>query len=222
MLFVLFQRDQSRKLFHSSGHRGQRLPDLMRNCRRKPPQCGHAILDRYFLLEPAKVRQVLKIEDIAVALRIARSQWRNADSKIALLAIGSAKLNFPAKGQPLVHGRQARKPEVLTDFRELSTPNVSEAMTKDFFSRAVQENNPAVDIGGDQASTHRMDNVFREVLQVEQLFAFLFQLQPLAAQRVHQEACQIGHCKESKKIAEKPEAQYFLGRRSRVGSRNLA
>src|SRR6478735_4316703 len=67
-----------------------------------------------------------------------------------------------------------------------------------------------------------MDDVFGEVLKVEQLFTFLFQLQTLAAQRLREQAGQIGDRQKSEQIADEPEAQAVCRGGRRVGTRNPA
>ncbi len=45
-----------------------------------------------------------------------------------------------------------------------------------------------------------MNNVFRKILQVEQLFPFFFQLDSLAPQRLRKDASQVGHDQKSEGI----------------------
>ena len=71
VLFVFFERYQACQFLDRAGHGRQRLPNFVCDGGGKPPQGGHAFFGCYFLLQPAKIREVLKIENVAVALRVA-------------------------------------------------------------------------------------------------------------------------------------------------------
>src|SRR6266446_10244066 len=80
VFFIFFERHKTSQFFDRASHSRQRLPNFMGDGGGKPPQGGHTLLGCDFLLESAKIRQVLKIENVAVAFRIARAQRRNADA----------------------------------------------------------------------------------------------------------------------------------------------
>ena len=56
-----------------------------------------------------------------------------------------------------------------------------------------------------------MNDVLGEILQFQQLFALFLEFRALAAQRLRQQAGQIGNGEKSKRVAEEPHAQAFRG-----------
>ena len=66
-----------------------------------------------------------------------------------------------------------------------------------------------------------MNDVFGEVLQAKEFLALLFELHALLAQRLGQQAGQIGHRKKPEKIHDQPGAKALRRRQAGEGARNL-
>src|SRR5579859_3037775 len=139
MLFILLERSHARQLSYGSGHGRQRLPDFVGDGRREAPQRRHAVLGGDFLFQPAEIGKVLEVEDIAIALRVARAEWRNADAEVALLAIGGAKLNLATQRKTFAAIRDPGNPKLLAEFGEFAPANVGEAITQDLLAGTVQQ-----------------------------------------------------------------------------------
>src|SRR5579862_8355794 len=67
-----------------------------------------------------------------------------------------------------------------------------------------------------------MDDVLREVLQIQQLFALLLQLQTFAAQQVRQQARQVRYRQKAQRVADEPYRDRTLGRQRPGRRRNLS
>jgi hypothetical protein len=91
----------------------------------------------------------------------------------------------------------ARQPKGFTDLGKLATADVSEAVAENFFAGAIQQDDAAVHVRGNQAAAHRVDNVFGEILEVQQLFTFFLELQALAPQGLGEEASEIRNAEET-------------------------
>src|SRR5713101_7361312 len=101
MLLVFFKRYETRQFLDRAGHGRQGLPDFVGDGRGKTSQGGHALLGRDFLLQPAKIRQVLEVENVTVAFPIARTQRRNTDAKIADIPGRRTEVNLLPEREPL-------------------------------------------------------------------------------------------------------------------------
>jgi len=73
VLFVFFERYEARQFLDRAGQWPSKAAEFRARGGRKPPQGGHASFVCHFLLQPAKIREVLKIEKrsrrVAVAER---------------------------------------------------------------------------------------------------------------------------------------------------------
>src|SRR6266850_8346439 len=200
MLLVFLQRNEPCKLLHGAGHGRERLPNFMGNSGGEPAQGSHAFLGRHFLLQPAQLGQVLKVEDIAAALRGASAQRRNTDSQITPLAGGCAEVYFFSKREPFRAGILAGQPEIFVQILQALAAQLGEAESENFLTRAIQQQDAAAEVRGDESAAHRMNDVFREILQAEKLFALLLQLPSFAAKRLGEQTGQIGDRQKTEKV----------------------
>src|ERR1700730_5295239 len=129
----------------------------------------------------------------------------HADSDVAPLPFGSLKIYFRASRYSRAALR-ARQPEVRVDFLYQSPAQSREPVPENLFSRAIQQKYSALQVRRQQPATHGMHDVFGEVLQVQQLFTFLFQFRTFSAQGLRQKASQIRNGQKTKQIAQKPDA----------------
>src|SRR5262249_6294107 len=157
------------EFFDGAGHGGERLTNLVSDGGGKPAQCGHALLGGNFLLEPAEVGKVLKIEDEAAALVVPGPQRRNADAEIADFAARSLETNLFANRDFAGRFQRTWNPEVQIDVLKALAVHVREAAREDFLSGAIEQKDTTFEIGGEQAAAHGVNDVFGEVLKVEQL-----------------------------------------------------
>src|ERR1700722_17012156 len=200
MFFVFFQRHEPGQLFYRSGHCGERLADFVGDGGGKSAQGGHAFFSGNFLLQAAQLSQILEIEDVTAAAVIARAQRGDANANVTLLAVGGAKVDlFPAGN--VFQAMFAGQPEVTVEFLQQAAAKSREAMTENFFSGAVEEQDAAFKIGGYQTAAHGMNDVFGEILQVAQLFALFVQFGAFAAKRLRQKAGQVGYREKAEKGA---------------------
>src|SRR5260370_9169962 len=132
------------------------------------------------MLQPAKIRQVLEVENVTVAARIAGAQRRNTDAEIADIPRRGSEINLLAKREPLAILVMTGEPEIVIQFLELHAAHVSEAMSEDFLAGTIQEENASAQVRGDQTAAHGGNDVFGEILKPHNFSAFLFQLHPLS------------------------------------------
>src|SRR5260370_36446539 len=102
------------------------------------PKSGQALLGCNSLLQPAKIRQVLEIENVAVAFGIPRTQRRNADAQITDLARRRVEVNFLSKREPLAAFVMTGEPEIVIQILKPRAAHFREAMSKNFFSGTIQ------------------------------------------------------------------------------------
>src|SRR6266852_3979051 len=164
MLLVFFKRYETRQFLDRAGHGRQGLPNFVGDGGGKTSQGGHALLGRDFLLQPAKIRQVLEIEYIAVALRIARGQRRNTYAEIADISRWPPKVNLFSEREPLTIFVATGEPEIVIQFLQLLAAHFGKVMSQDFLAGAIQQQDASSQIRGDQAAAHRVNDVFGEVL----------------------------------------------------------
>src|SRR5260370_12763587 len=145
MLLVFLERYEARQFLNRAGHGRQRLPNFVRDGGGKPPQGSHALLGSYFLLQPAKIREVLKIENVAIALRVARTERRNTDAQIADATGRRSEVNLLSEGEPLAIFVLTGEPEILIQFLQLLAAQFSEEMSADFLAGAIQQQNASVE-----------------------------------------------------------------------------
>src|SRR6266850_2154213 len=220
MLLVFLERHEPCELLDGAGHGRERLANLVSDSGREAAQGGHAFLGRDFLLQSAQLGQVLKVEDIAAALRIPSAQRRNTDSQIAPLAGGCAEVYLFSKREPFRVGILAGQPEIFVQILQFLAVQLGEAESENFLAGAVQQQDAAAEVCGDESAAHRVNDVFREILQAEKLFAFLLQLPSFAAKRLGEQTGQIGDRQKTEKVDNQPGAQTLGSRRARVSERN--
>ena len=97
---------------------------------------------------------------------------------------------------------------------------LGEAEPENLLAGAVQQQDAAGKIRSDESAAHRVNNVFREILEAEKLFPLLLQLPPFATKRLGQQAGQIGDGEKTEKVNDQPGAETFGSRRARVRARN--
>ena len=212
MHVVFFHRHQTREFLDGADHSGQRLPDFMGDSGGEPAKSGHAFLGSDFLFQPSKIGEVLKVVDEAAAMGIARAQRRNTDAEIAELTFAGPELDFAPQRKLVGRPGACPAPESLVDFGNLFPAEVHEAISENVLARTVEQNDPAFNVGSDQAAAHRMNDVFGEILEIEQLFAFLFELQTFATQRLREKTGEVGDREEAEEVAEEPESQTVRSR----------
>src|SRR6266436_1525349 len=169
----------------------------------------------------AEIREVLKIENVAVALRVARTQRRNTDAQIADVPGGCTEVNLFPEGEPLAICVLTGEPEILIQFLQLLAAQINEAISEDFLAGAIQQQNASFQVRGDQTTAHRVDDVFGEVLKAKKFLALLFELNALFAKRLGQKAGQIGDSKKPQKIHDQPGSKALRRGESGEGARNL-
>ena len=108
------------------------------------------------------------------------------------------------------------EPEILVQLLKFFPAHIREPMSQNLLAGAIEEQNNSRKVRGDQAATHGMDNVLREILEAQKFFAFFLEFLPLAPKRVDKQAGQIGNCQETQEIHNQPGAQ-VLDRRQRRG-----
>ena len=138
------------------------------------------------------------------------------------MPVSGLELDFAAERKLIAGLGHTRAPESFVKFGYFFAPQIHEPVSKNIFAGAVEQDDAAFQIGGDQAAAHGMDDVFGEILEVEQLFTLFFKLYALSPERLRQQAGQIGDGEKSEEIAEEPETQTFRGRRRAVGPRDSA
>ncbi len=100
VLLVFLKGHEPPKFLHSAGDGSERLANLVSNGGGEAPDGSHAFLGGDFLLQVAKFRQILKIEDVPAAGSIARAKRRNGDAQKAALPARDSHLDFTAEGEP--------------------------------------------------------------------------------------------------------------------------
>jgi hypothetical protein len=111
---------------------------------------------------------------------------------------------------------------MFVDFGQLPTPEINEAEAENFFSGAIEKHNPALQVRGQESATHGVDDVFRKILEFEQLFALFFEFDSFAAEGLREKTCQVSNSQKTKQIAEKPDAESFSRGYKKEGARNLS
>jgi hypothetical protein len=96
------------------------------------------------LLKPAKLGEILKIENVTAARGIPGAQRRNGNAHIPLLAVRGAEVDLSSDYGPFIGTLQTWKPKIFIDFGQLSPPEINEAAAENFFSGAIEEHNPAL------------------------------------------------------------------------------
>src|SRR5262249_5201745 len=117
---------------------------------------------------------------------------------------------------------RARRPKILAELRQTAPADIRKAVTQNVLSGSIQQYDAAVYVGGDQAATHRMNNVRCEILQIEKLLAFLLQLAALVQQRLRQQPGQVGNRQKPEQVAEEPNLQDLGSGFPDKGARNLS
>src|SRR5256885_4913458 len=79
---LVFERDESCQLFNGTGHCRERLANFMCNRRGQPAKRGHSFLNGNFLFKPAKVSEVLKVENVAIPFGVTRSKRRSEERRV--------------------------------------------------------------------------------------------------------------------------------------------
>src|SRR6476646_10882339 len=115
---------------------------------RKPAQGCHALLRRHLLLKPAKLGEILKIENVPAARGIPGAQGRDGNAHIPLLAVRGAEVDLSSDYRPFIGTLQTWKPKIFVDFGQLSPPEINEAAAENFFSGAIEEHNPTLQVRG--------------------------------------------------------------------------
>src|SRR5256885_14194107 len=87
---------------------------------------------------------------------------------------------------------------------QFAATNVGEAITQDLFPGTVEKHDATFRVRGDQTPAHGVNDVFGKILQVEQFLTFLFEFASLAAQRLRQQARQIGDSQKTYEVAQEP------------------
>ena len=172
--------------------------------------------------KPAEIGEVLEVEYIAAALGVARAEGRHADPEIALLAIRRAEFNLTAQRKAFFAPGRTAGPELFADLRELAPANVREAMAHNLLAGAIQQDDATIGVRGDQSAAHGMNDVFGEVLKVEQLLALFFEFASLAAKRLREQAGQVSDRQKTQQVAQEPQAEHLPGGASNVGAGNFA
>src|SRR6266480_1967363 len=168
------------------------------------PQRGHALFGGHLLLQPAQVRKVLKVEDKPAAFLCSQAQRRHADSQIAHLSMWCPKMDLLSQRQSLNIRILPGEPEILVQLLKFFPAHIREPMSQNLLAGAIEEQNNSCKVRGDQAATHGMDNVLREILEAQKFFAFFLEFLPLAPKRVDKQAGQIGNCQETQEIHNQP------------------
>ena len=149
MLLVFFERYETRQFLDGAGHGRQRLPNFVGDRGGKAPQCGHALLGRHFLFQPAEIRKVLKVEYITVAFRVARTQRRNTDAQIADLPRRRQEVNLLSERKSLAVFVLIGEPEIVIQLLQPPASQFREAMSQDFLAGTIQKQNASTQVGGD-------------------------------------------------------------------------
>ncbi len=139
MLFVLFHGNHPAQLTHRTRHSRQRLPNFVRDSRRKPSQGRHALFRCDLLLEPAQVRQILKIKNIPAAIHVPRPQRRYADADVSLLAILRLKFNLASCSGFFSSIHLPGQPKLLVPILQLQSAHLGEPLSQNFLSGPVQK-----------------------------------------------------------------------------------
>ncbi len=113
----------------------------------------------------------------------------------------------------------ARKPEDRPEVLQQRSADGLKSAARNFLAGAVQQQDAAVEIGGEQSAAHGMDDVFVERLQVLQFAALHFQFGALPPQALRQQAGKIGDRHEIKQIAENPGLQLPAARNRNLHAR---
>src|SRR5262249_32487647 len=92
--------------------------------------------------------------------------------------------------------------------------------TQNFFSGAIQKDDATLEVGSQQTAAHRVNDVFGEVLEIEQLLAFFFEFNALASQGLGKKAGEVGNGQEAEAVAEEPGPQAAGEWRVKVGPRS--
>jgi hypothetical protein len=92
---------------------------------------------------------------------------------------------------------------------------------ENLFAGAVEKQNAALEVRGDQAAAHGVNDVFGEILEAEEFLAFLLQFPPLAAKGLSKQAGKIGNREKSKEIHDQPGAQALDCRKNGKGARDF-
>src|SRR5215472_2500995 len=219
MLLVLLEGHHPGEFFDGAGHGSEGLADFVSNGRGQTAHSGHSFLGGDFLFEKAQFSEVLKIKNIAAAARVAGAQGGDRDTQVALVPAGDANFDFAPQGEFFGEGGHIVLPEILTYFAQIPPAQFRKGLAKDFLAGAIEKNDAAFHVRGDQAAAHGVDDVGGEILQFEQLFALFLQFAALAAQRMRQQAGEIGNGEESQGIAEEPHTHVFQRWRGQGGLR---
>src|SRR5260370_37939167 len=220
MLFVFLERYKTRQFLDCAGHGRQGLPNFMRDGGGKTAQGGHAFLGRDFLLQPAKIRQVLEIKNVAVAFGIVRSHRRDTDAEIADIPGRRKEINLISEREPLGILIATGQPETFIKFLQFLAAHFSKAMPENLLAGAIQQQDTSGQVRGDQTAAHGMNNIFGKVLESEEFLTLLFELQAFLTKRLGQETGQISHCKKPQKIHDQPDAKGLRGWQAGKGARN--
>ena len=154
----------------------------MSDRRRQPSERGHAFFRGHFLLQPAQIREVLKIEDKPTALLRPQAQGGHADTEVAGLTVGSPKVDLFPERKPLHVGILPGQPEILVQLLQFFTAHVGKPVPQNVLPGAVEQQNYAVKIRSNQAAAHGVNDVLREILKAEKFFALFLEFTAFAAE----------------------------------------
>ena len=133
----------------------------------------------------------------------------------------SAKIDFLSERKPLHVGILSGQPEILVQLLEFLAAHVGEPVSQNVLAGAVEQENDAVEVRGNQTAAHGVNDVLREILKAEKFLALFLKFAAFAAERMDKQAGQICDGQESEKVHDQPGAQALDGREGRGRARQF-
>src|ERR1700757_1887842 len=169
--------------------------------RGEPPKGRHPFLRDDLTFQALQFGKILKVENVAARLVLGEPQWRNGQADVTSRAVGSTKFYFFPQSERASLLVKLNRPKSGKHIFNLFTPEQPESQSGNLGARSVHQQDLAVQIRGEQAATHGLDDVLIECLQILQFLVFFRKLHSLRAERLREETAQVRYGAEREQIA---------------------
>ncbi len=186
-------------------HRRQRVADLVRDARGHLSDGGEALLHARFALPPPCIGDVTEREDEPGLARTEGQsrRMRGAQPELDAPAVGPRQLEFDAWKRALVGLSIEKAVEAVGPLQHVCdrlTDGTGGRHTGDRFRRAIERDDPPLQIGRRQPARKTVDDVLAESLEIGDLIRCLLQLRARAAEPFGQIAAQRRHREEPEHV----------------------
>src|SRR6185437_16392611 len=193
-LLLVVQGRHFGKHLHRSGNGGERVADFMGDAGGKASDGGETVAQADLIFQPAHVGEIGKGINVPDYVAIVHSERRDREPK-DLFATRSPGAQLALYRKVSRFGKRIAKQR-----RDVGAEHFARSAPEEIQSRLVDQGNAPIEIGGDKAAAHGVQNVVLNRLQVLEFVTLGVQLHAYLAQLRAQAAGEVSDGHEGEKV----------------------